>query len=57
MKKNEIATAHKKHELRNDGVGRYGIKRQKTKKAVIANFAGQIEAISFLKNILRLCSG
>ncbi|MGR3219920.1 MAG: hypothetical protein ACUZ8H_08915 [Candidatus Anammoxibacter sp.] len=36
MKKNEIATAHKKHKLRNDGVGRYGIKRQKTKKAVIA---------------------
>jgi len=46
MKKNEIATAHEKHKLRNDGVGRYGIKRQKTKKAVIANFARQIEAIS-----------
>jgi len=30
MKKNEIATAHKKHELRNDGVGWRGIKIQQT---------------------------
>ncbi len=52
MKKNEIATAHKKHELRNDGVGRYGIKRQKTKIAVIANFPRQIEAISYSNTLV-----